>query len=356
MKVDPVAQQRLGTMLFYGIVIVLAYFTYRVFQPVLVPIVWAAILVTVTHRVSAQLKSRLGRTRGAALATLGATLVLIVPALAIGDEFVQQAIQFFHTLSTASASGHLDWLNRLWQHVQERFSSFGPIDLAGTLRRYAGEAASYIAGQLGAILTHALAFVFDLFVMLITTFYLYRDGEGMLARLREVLPFRPGQRERMLEETQDLIVVSVISSGLGALLHGVLIGAAFAALGVSSAVFWGVMIAFVSFVPVFGAAIVWAPASIVLMAEGHVLRGIVLFLVSLAISTVIDYWFRPWVISGRAEMGGLAVFIGVVGGILYFGLIGIVLGPIILALTASLLDLYRGGSRHGNKLANASEG
>ncbi|MGH9572173.1 MAG: AI-2E family transporter [Candidatus Acidiferrales bacterium] len=356
MKVDPIAQERLGTMLFYGIVIVLVYFTYRVIEPVLVPMVWAAILVVVTHRVAVRLKRRFGRTRGAALATLGATLVLIVPALALGYEFVQQAIQFFHTLSNASASGQLDWLNRMWQHIQQRFSSFGPIDLAGSLRRYAAEAATYIAGKLGTIVAHALAFVFDLFVMLITTFYLYRDGEGMLARLREVLPFLPGQREKMLDETQDLIVVSVISSGLGALLHGVLIGAMFAGLGVSPAVFWGVMIAFVSFVPVFGAAIVWVPASIVLMGEGHILRGILLLLLSMLVSTVIDYWFRPWVISGRGEMGGLAVFIGVVGGILYFGLIGIVLGPIILALAASLMDLYRGGSRRGNRLANTSEG
>ncbi len=307
----------------------------------------------VTHRVAVRLKTRFGETKGAALATVGATLVLIVPALAIGYEFVQQAIQFFHALSNASASGHLDWLNRMWQHIQQRFSSFGPIDLAGALRRYAAEAGTYIAGQLGTILTHALTFVFDLFVMLITTFYLFRDGERMLARLREVLPFLPGQRERMLEETQDLIVVSVISSGLGALLHGVLIGAMFAAVGIASAVFWGVMIAFVSFVPVFGAAIVWAPASLILMVEGHVLRGILLLLLSLAVSTVIDYWFRPWLISGRGEMGGLAVFIGVVGGILYFGLIGIVLGPIILALAASLVDLYRGGPQRGNRLAKA---
>jgi predicted PurR-regulated permease PerM len=350
-KVDPVAQQRLGTMLFYGIVLVLAYFTYRILEPVLVPLVWSAILVVVTHPVYAHLRHRFGPTRGAAIATLGVMLVLVVPALAMLYEFVQQGIHVFHTISTAAANGQLDWVDKIWVHIQDRFSSLGPIDLAATLRRYAGEAASFIAGQLGTVLAHAATFFFDLFITVITMFYLFRDGEAMLGRLRDVLPFLPGQRERMLAETQDLIFASVISSGVGALLDGVLIGAMFAGLGVGSPVFWGVVVAFVAFVPVVGSALVWVPTSLVLMAEGHVVRGLLLLVFCLVIVTVVDYWFRPWLISGRAELGGLTVFIGVVGGILFFGLIGIVLGPIILALVAILLDLYAARPRRGNKLA-----
>lgn len=356
MKVDPIAQERLGTMLFYAIVIALAYFTYRIIEPVLVPLVWAAILVVVTHDVAVRTKRRWGATRGALAATFGVTLILIIPALAMGYEFVQQGIQVFHAISNASSSGRLDWVNHVWQRIQDRFSSMGPIDLAATLRRYAAEAATYIAGKLGTILAHTAAFCFDLFVTLIATFYLFRDGEDMLARLRDVLPFLPGQRERMLTETRQLIFASVISSGLGALVNGVLIGTMFAACGVGSPIFWGVVTAFGSFVPVIGSAVVWVPASFVLMGEGHILRGVLLFILCLVIVTIVDYWFRPWLISGHGEMGGLTVFIGVVGGILFFGLIGIVLGPIILALTASLLDLYTAGSGHGNRLVKAGGG
>lgn len=356
MRVDPVAQERLGTMLFYGIVIALTYFTYRIIEPVLVPLVWSAILVVVTHDVAVRLKKRWGPTRGALAATFGVTLILIIPALAMGYEFVQQGIQVFHEISNASANGGIDWANHLWQRIQERFSSAGAIDLSGTLRRYAAEAAAYIAGKLGTVLAHTATFCFDLFVTLIATFYLFRDGEEMLARLRDVLPFLPGQRERMLSETKELIFASVISSGLGAVANGVLIGTMFAACGVGSPIFWGVVTAFGSFVPVIGSALVWVPASVVLMGEGHIFRGLLLLILCVVIVTIVDYWFRPWLISGRGEMGGLTVFIGVVGGILFFGLIGIVLGPIILALTASLLDLYTAGGRHGNRLVKAGGG
>jgi len=350
-KVDPINQRRLETVLFYGIVIVLVYFTYRILEPVLVPLAWSAILVVVTHPVYARLRHRFGPNKGAAIATVGVMLVLVVPVLAMLYEFVQQGIHVFHTMSAAAANGQLDWIDRIWQHIQDRFSSMGPIDLAATLRRYAGEAATFIAGQLGTVLAHAATFFFDLFIMLISTFYLFRDGETMLGRLRDVLPFMPVQRERMLTETRDLIFASVISSGAGALLDGVLIGAMFAALGVGSPIFWSVMIAFMAFVPVVGSALVWVPAGFVLMGEGHVMRGALLLIFCLVIVTVVDYWFRPWLISGRGEMGGLAVFIGVVGGILFFGLIGIVLGPIILALAAMLLDLYATRPRAGNKVA-----
>jgi predicted PurR-regulated permease PerM len=356
MKVDPVAQKRLGTMLFYGIVIALAYFTYRILEPVLVPLVWSGILVVVTHDVAVRLKKRWGATRGALAATFGVTLILILPALAMGYEFVQQGIQVFHAISSSSSNGAAGWVNHLWQRIQERFASVGSINFSGTLRRYAAEAGAYIAGQLGTVLAHAAGFCFDLFVTLIATFYLFRDGEHMLARLRDVLPFLPSQRERMLTETKELIFATVISSGLGALVNGVLIGTMFAVCGVGSPVFWGVVTAFGSFVPVVGSALVWVPAAIVLMGEGHIGRGVLLLILCLVIVTLVDYWFRPWLISGRGELGGLTVFIGVVGGILFFGLIGIVLGPIILALTASLLDLYTEGGRHGNRLVKAGGG
>ena len=350
MKVDPIAQQRLGTMLFYGIVLLLAYFSYVVFRPFLEPLVWAAVLVVVTHPVYERLERRWGTTKAALAATAGVTLVLIVPTLAALYASVQQGIQAVHDLQTSIAGGHFSWTAHLWARIQERFSSAANVNLGATLRRYTERAAAYIAAQMGTILANMAWFLFELFVTVIGTFYFFRDGRRMLMRLRDILPFLPGQRERMLADTQELIFASVISSGVGALTDGALIGGLFAVLGVGAPVFWGAMIAFLSFVPVIGSAVVWVPASVVLMAEGHVTRGVLLLLLSFAMVLLVDYWLRPWLISGRGEMAGLSVFIGVVGGILAFGLVGIVVGPIILALSASLLDLYTAGSRHGNKM------
>ena len=100
------------------------------------------------------------------------------------------------------------------------------------------------------------------------------------------------------------------------------------------------MMGFFSLVPVVGSALIWVPASISLMLEGHIVHGIILALICSVIVGMIDNIIRPWLISGRAEMGGLVVFISVLGGIAVFGMLGIVLGPIVVALAAGLLDLY----------------
>jgi predicted PurR-regulated permease PerM len=149
----------------------------------------------------------------------------------------------------------------------------------------------------------------------------------------------------MITEARDLIFASVVSSAVAAAAHGILGGIAFSLTGISSPIFWGVMMGFFSLVPVVGSAIIWVPAVISLIMQGHPLAAIILALICGIVVGLVDNVIRPWVISGRAEMGGLVVFISVLGGIAVFGMLGLVLGPIIVATGASLLDLYAAASQ-----------
>jgi predicted PurR-regulated permease PerM len=130
--------------------------------------------------------------------------------------------------------------------------------------------------------------------------------------------------------------------------HGILGGLAFGLAGITAPVFWGVMMGFFSLVPVVGSALIWAPAAISLIADGHIGAGILVALFCSVVVGLVDNVLRPWVISGRAEMGGLVVFISVLGGISVFGLLGVVVGPIVVATGASVLDLYAPSSPSGN--------
>ena len=179
-------------------------------------------------------------------------------------------------------------------------------------------------------------------------FYLYRDGQSFMARIREVLPFESLHSERMINEARDLIFASVVSSLVAAAAHGILGGFAFGLAGITAPVFWGVMMGFFSLVPLVGSALIWVPAAISLIANGHLTAGILVAVFCSIVVGLVDNLLRPWVISGRAEMGGLVVFISVLGGISVFGLLGVVVGPIIVATGASLLDLYAPGSPAGN--------
>jgi predicted PurR-regulated permease PerM len=347
------SQKRLGAALFYGIVILLAYLVFLVFAPFLVPLAWAGVLVVVSYPAYEWLARRWGPVTAAIVSTLGVTLILIVPTLLVMVSFVRQGMGAVQSVQLQVANGHFDWVNDLWSRFQDMFPDAGSDDLATSLRHYGEMAAKFVAARLGTILRNTAVFVFHLGVTILAMFYMYRDGASMVDRLRELLPFELVHRDRMLSDARNLIFASVTSSLVAAAAHGALGGIAFALTGINAPIFWGVMMGFFSFVPLVGSALIWVPVAISLMASGHWGRGTVLVVICAVIVGSVDNVIRPWLISGRAEMGGLVVFISVLGGIAAFGLLGVILGPIIVASAASLLDLYVPRARVGNSPARA---
>lgn len=349
MSAESTSQKRLGGVLFYGTVILLAYLAYLVFAPFLVPLAWAAVLVVVSYPLDEWLEQRWGPTTAALVCTAGVTLVLIVPAVFVMIAFVRQGVEAVQSIQFKVETGHFVWLSDLWARLQDRFPDLGSDDLTTSLHQHAEQAAGFVAGQLATIVRHTAVFLFDLFVTILAMFYLYRDGDSMVERLRQLLPFDLDHRDRMLSDARNLIFASVTSSLVAAGVHGLLGGLAFGVAGIKGPLFWGVMMGFFSFIPIVGSALIWVPASISLAVGGHLGRGIALAAFCCVIVGLVDNFIRPWLISGRAQMSGLVVFISVLGGISVFGLLGIVLGPIIVATTASLLDLYAPGGHAGNK-------
>lgn len=354
MAAEPTTQKRLGTAMFYGIVAVLAYLSYLVFEPFLVALAWAIVLVVVFYPAHEWFARRWGPTIAALASTAAVTLILIVPTLLVMGAFVKQGVNAVQEIQQGVASDHFQWVNNLWTQIQQRFPEATPGDLATTLQRYAEQAAAYLAARLGAVLRHTAVFLFHLSVTLLAMFYLFRDGNSIVKRLREILPFEDDHRARMINEARDLIFASVISTLVAAAVHAVIGGLAFALTGVHSPIFWGVMMGFFSLVPVVGSSLIWVPAAIGLIAGGHIGRGILLIVICGLLVALVDNVVRPWLISGRAEMGGLVVFISVLGGISVFGLLGVVLGPIVVATTASLLDLYMPSAQAGNRVSKAN--
>jgi predicted PurR-regulated permease PerM len=110
--------------------------------------------------------------------------------------------------------------------------------------------------------------------------------------------------------------------------------------GLGAPLFWGVVMAFFALLPVVGSAAIWVPAAIWLMATGHWGRGLVLVAICAGVAGTVDNLLRPVLLSGRARLSGLLVFISLLGGISVFGVLGVVLGPIVVATTAGILDVY----------------
>jgi predicted PurR-regulated permease PerM len=334
------SQKVLGTVFFYAIILLLAYLVYIVFAPFLVSLAWAAVLVVVSYPIYSRLCAKWGPTPASIAATAAVTLIIIVPTLFVLFAFVREAVNAAQTIQIGVETGRYPWAGALWAKLQHKFPNAVPSDLSGLLHQYAERGAAYIGERLGSALRHTAEFLFDVFVTVLAMFYLYRDGHSIVSRLRQVLPFEEERRERLVYETREVIYASVTSTLAAAGVHGALGGIAFAIAGVHSAVFWGVMMGFFSLVPLVGSALIWVPISVSLMIGGHLGKGIFLVLFCSLIVGLVDNVVRPWLISGRAEMSGLLIFISILGGIAVFGLLGVVLGPIVVAMAANILDLY----------------
>jgi len=335
-------------------VLLLGYLAYRIFEPFFSPLLWAAILAVLTYPLYERASKRLGANRGALVTTAGVTLVLIVPMIFVLGAFVRQAVAAVHSVQLGVELGRYSWVNRLWETLQSRFPRLIPSDLGDAVHNYAEQAAGYAAARVGGILRNTAILLMDTAFTILAMFYFYRDGAAIVKRIRDGLPFEEAQRLNVVKDTHSLIFATVLSTLTAAAVHGVIGSLAFAFAGIKSPVFWGVLMGFFSFIPLIGTALIWVPLSLSLMLGGHLTAGIGLAAICSLVIGMIDNVVRPLMISGRAEMSTLLIFIGVLGGIEAFGLLGVVLGPVILAIAASLLNVYVPGEISGGRKSKAS--
>ena len=333
-------RQRITDLLFYAAVVTLAYLTYRLFAPFLVPLCWAAVLVVCFYPMHARFMRQWGPGRAAAASTLIVTLVLVLPSLLIATAFVREAAQATGNLITGVESGQIPRLERLGGWIEINILGHPQTNLPTLLREIAARTTGAVADQAAAMLVNAVVFIVGFITMLFAVFFFFRDADPIVDIIRRLLPLEESRREQILIQAKDLIFATVVSGLIVAAGQGFLGGAAFAVLGIGEPLFWGVVMAFFSLLPVVGAWVIWVPAAIWLATTGHLVQGIALTAYGVAVVGLVDNFLRPILLSGRAELNGLLIFIGLLGGVAVFGPLGLVLGPIILATVATLFDAY----------------
>jgi len=197
-----------------------------------------------------------------------------------------------------------------------------------------------LAASGGNFLLSALGTVIHFFMMLFLLFFLLRDGRLLLGRAVRLVPMEPQRRAELLKLVGDTTRAVVYGEGLTALAQGALVGIGFAIAGLPSAVVFGVLAAFLALLPAVGAVFVWVPAVLFLAATSQWGWAIFMLIWGMGVS-VSDNLLRPLLISRQAPVSTLAVFVGVIGGVIggvsAFGMIGVIIGPVLLTVIAALL-------------------
>ena len=332
---------RLTTLLSYGVLLLLIYLVFRIYEPFLAALGWAAILVIFFYPMHHWMAQRFPANRAAVLSTLAVTILLIVPSILLTTLFVREAVAISRGVHGSLMEDHAPIILKTWTWIAQRVPGLDPnADVLNMVEQAVQTQAGFLAQRLGTILKNIATFIFDLFVMIFALFYFFRDADEIMRGVRNILPFDAKHRDVMLAQARDLISASVITSLIIAAIQGALGGLAFALVGLLTPLFWGVAMAFFSLVPVVGSGLIFVPAALWLGFTGHWGRALLLLVICAGVSTIVDNVLRPILLGGRSELSGLVIFISVVGGVALFGMLGLVLGPILVATAASILAVY----------------
>lgn len=213
-----------------------------------------------------------------------------------------------------------------------------------TILRKAGEmvggVSSFLINSLSSATIGTVNFLFTVFVMLYTMFFFLIDGEKLITKILYYLPLEDHDERRILEKFTSVTRATLKGTAVIGILQGGFAGMAFWVVGIPSSVFWGAIMTVMSIIPGIGTALVWGPAAIILAASGHIAKAVGLAVFCAIVVGSIDNLLRPILVGKDTEMHELMIFFGTLGGIVMFGVMGIIIGPIVAALFVTVWDIY----------------
>lgn len=339
-----VNENRFSFFVMLGLVLALGYLSYLILRPFLAPLAWATVFSIVFFPVySFAVKYVKWRSLAAGFTMVLVCVLILGPfsyfAYLLTIELSNVSPETFDFKSIANLLNH-----PLITPITGRLLSFFNISQdqlqASTVKALSdmGKAlVEYLPGRLGDAAGAALHFVLMAFAL----FFFLRDGPQFLERISQYMPFSKPHRERLTRQVKDIVISTIYGGIIVALAQGLIGSFTFGLLGIHSPIVWGLAISISSFLPFVGSAIVWVPAALWLLLKGFVARGLVLLFVGVFAVSVVDNVLRPIIIRGRLRMPLLAIFFSVFGGIQLFGLIGLVMGPLVLGIFISVLDIFK---------------
>jgi predicted PurR-regulated permease PerM len=325
------------------------YLCWLMVQPFTTVILWATVLAVVFYPMHRRIRVRVDSPSGAAiLSTFGVIVLILLPAtfitvavvreLAGAADGLQAGVQ---RLSSTSTIPGLGW-------VLERIRGYVDIDPVAA-QQFLAERLKVLGGALAAstllVVGGAVGAVVQMVLVVFTLFYMFRDGDRIRRALYDILPVERIQMHDIAVRTRDVIAATIYGVLVISAIQGTLGTLIFSILGLPSPLLWGVVMFFLSMIPMAGAFLVWVPAAIYLALTGAYVKAIVLVVWGVLVIGSIDNFLSPRLVGRRARLHELLIFFAVLGGLDVFGVLGVVLGPVIVAITLALIEMVRHAHR-----------
>ncbi|MGZ7080411.1 MAG: AI-2E family transporter [Thermoanaerobaculia bacterium] len=353
-----------GIAFFCLLALVILYATVMIVRPFISALILAAVLVIVTFPWYRRIRTRFkGRSNMAAIAMLALiTLTIVLPAVLIALLLVQQANVVVEHLQSGQAQlllkrfdvpAHLMWVKRF-------VPSFDPqtVSLERLVLPVVRQVPGWVARNGGALIGSVAGAVIGFGLVLLAAFFFYVDGEVMVSELKLLSPLPKEYDDEFTSRFKDVIDATFRGQVSTSIAQGIATGIGMLIAGVPGSLFWGAVTAILSLVPMVGAALVWVPATIYLYIDASMGNrsyfGVVFLLFwCLIVVTLIDNIVRPWVMKGKAELPAIPLLFSVIGAMDAFGFIGLVIGPLVLSMLLTVINIYKRSFRVSGQITLA---
>ncbi len=334
--------------LFFLMTVIVFYLFYQLIIPFFIPIAWASVFAIVFFPLYEKLYSKVKSKRLASvIICLFIILLIIGPLTYLFMALIQETAEAITKVNTMYQNGEFDKFLSInlpiIESLKEKLSGYydmSQVDSEEIIKNSINNIKSAIFSQASWIITNTTKGIFYFFLMVFTMYYFFRDGEVLIGKIKRLVPLTPEQVNLTFKQLREITQATMYGGVAVALIQGILGGILFFIVGIPSAIFWGAVMAFLSIIPFIGAFIVYIPAGIILIIGGHYVAGLIVITVGVLVISQIDNILRPYLISGKTHIHPLLLFFTIMGGIYLFGLLGIVLGPMIAAIFVTILTIF----------------
>jgi predicted PurR-regulated permease PerM len=200
---------------------------------------------------------------------------------------------------------------------------------------------AFLAEGLGRLSQGTVTFFFELFIMIYAMYFFLMDGSRFLQRAMDYLPLSTSEQQGILEVGRSVSRATLKGTMIIGVVQGTLGGLGFAVAGIEAAAFWGAVMTIMSILPGIGTALVWVPGVIYLLSTGHTVAGIGLLVWCAVVVGTVDNYLRPILVGRDTKMPDLVILLSTFGGVALFGATGLILGPMLAAMSLTVLAIYR---------------
>lgn len=343
-----VNKDQFANVMFLALAIGACYLFYLLMVPFFAPIAYATILVIVFYPLYLRLL-KVFRIPSLTAATMCLIVMIVIvgPMVYLLATLAGEAKAALDYLTVLYESGAMaEWeLGNIpgWESIIEQMGRFtDPENLK--LESVVVSGVSFISvllkDQLTTIIANTGKTFFYFGIMVFSMFFFFRDGDLFVRKISALIPLTSDLVRNTMLDLKNVVEATIFGGVVVALLQGTAGGILFFFVDIPSPVFWGAMMAFLSFLPLVGAFLVFVPAALILIFGGNFVSGMIVLVVGVLVISQIDNIVRPWLIAGKTSMHTLLLFFSILGGIALFGLLGIVLGPVVAAIMLTLLRIF----------------